>query len=101
MPKTHPLIKDRDGCRPGHVIFVSFPSSFPLTRVGPSASRLARPFGFGSPADGKRRIVAPIVLCVGAVPKQNKMAIETEIENNFVYYLNSKCCRVPLNTIDI
>ena len=52
--------------------------------------------GIGSPADGKRRIVAPIVLCVGGVPKQSKMAIEAEVENNFVYYLNSKCCRVPL-----
>ena len=52
----------------------------------------------GSPADGKQRIVAPIVLCVGGVPKQSKMAIEAEIENNFVYYLNSKCCRVPLPT---
>ena len=50
----------------------------------------------GSPADGKRRIVAPIVSCVGGVPKQSKMAIEAEIENNFIYYLNSKCCRVPL-----
>ena len=40
--------------------------------------------------------MAPIVLCVGRVPKQSKMAIEAEIENNFVYYLNSKCCRVPL-----
>ena len=40
--------------------------------------------------------MAPIVLCVGGVPKQSKMAIEAEIENNFVYYLNSKCCRVPL-----
>ena len=38
----------------------------------------------------------PIVLRVGGVPKQSKMAIEAEIENNFVYYLNSKCCRVPL-----
>ena len=41
-------------------------------------------------------IVAPIVLCVGGVPKQSKMVIETEIENNFVYYLNSKCCRVAV-----
>ena len=40
--------------------------------------------------------MAPIVLCVGGVPKQSKIAIEAEIENNFVYYLNSKCCRVPL-----
>ena len=24
------------------------------------------------------------------------MGIEAEIGNNFVYYLNSKCCRVPL-----
>ena len=40
--------------------------------------------------------MAPIVLRVGGVPKQSKMAIEAEIENNFVYYLNSKCCRVPL-----
>ena len=31
MPKTHPPIKDRDWWRPGHVTFVSFPSSFPLT----------------------------------------------------------------------
>ena len=55
------------------------------------------PSGLGSPADGKRRIVAPIVLCVGGVPKQSKTAIEAEVENNFVYYLNSKCCRVPLS----
>ena len=44
----------------------------------------------------KRKNVAPIALCVGGVPKQSKMAIEAEIENNFVYYLNSKCCLVPL-----
>ena len=59
------------------------------------------PSGLGSPADGKRRIVALIVLCVGGVPKQSKMAIEAEIENNFVYYLNSKCCRVPLVVCEI
>ena len=57
--------------------------------------------GLGSPADGNRRIVAPIVLCVGSVPKQSKMAIEAEIENSFVYYLNSKLCRVPLGKIDM
>ena len=50
--KHPPLIKDRDWCRPGHVIFVSFPSSFPFTRLRPSASRLARPFG---PRGSRRR----------------------------------------------
>ena len=53
------------------------------------------PSGLGSPVDGKRRIVALIV------PKQSKMAIEAEIKNNFVYYLNSKCCRVPLVVCEI
>ena len=57
------------------------------------------PSGLGAPADGQRRIVPPTVLCVGGVPKQNKMAIEAEIENKFVY-LNSKCCRVPLHSAD-
>ena len=58
------------------------------------------PSGLGSPADGNQRIVASIVLCIGGVPKQSKMAIEAEIESNFVYYLNSKCCRVPLGRGD-
>ena len=40
------------------------------------------PSGLGSPADGKRRIVAPTVLCVGGVPKQNKLAIEAETKTN-------------------
>ena len=47
----------------------------------------------GLPPTENGRIVAPIVLCVGG---QRKMVIEAEIENNFVYYLNSKCCCVPL-----
>ena len=54
MPKTHPLIKDRDWCRPSHVTFVSFPSSFSLT----TRSALNNS-SYGSPADGQRRIVAP------------------------------------------
>ena len=79
-------VKDRDWCRPGQVIFVSFPSSFRLTTRS----------GLGAPADRQQRIVAPTLLCVGGVPKQIKMAIEAEIENKFVYYLNSRCCRIPL-----
>ena len=90
MPKTHPLIKDRDWWRPGHVMFVSFPSSFPLNHGSLGHSSL------GAPAGGQRRIVVPTVLCVGGVPKQNKMAIDAETENKFAYYLNSKCCPVPL-----
>ena len=78
---------------PGHVIGPG-PSSFPLTRVRPHDS--FGPSGLGAPADGQRRIVAPTVLCVSGVPKQNKEAIEAEIQNKFVYYINSKCCRVPL-----
>ena len=32
-------------------------------------------------AERQQRIVAPTILCVGGVPKQNKIAIEAEIEN--------------------
>ena len=93
MPKTHPLIKDRDWCRPSHVTFVSFPSSFSLT----TRSALNNS-SFGSPADGQRRIVAPTVLCIGGVTKQNKMAIEAENLKQIclLFYSNRKCCCVPL-----
>ena len=97
MPKAHPLIKDRDWCRPGHVIFVSFPSSFPFTRIRPSASRHARPFRprvFGRRKTENRG--AHHIVCRRCA-KTKKMAIKAEIENNFVYYFkNSKCCHVPL-----
>ena len=35
----------------------------------------------------------PTVLCFGGVPKQNKMAIEAEIENKFVYYSKQQLSR--------
>ena len=94
------LIKDRDWCRPDHVIFVSFPSSFPLSRLAFGLTTRSALPASGLPPTEKENRGAHRIVCRRCA-KKSKMAIEAEIEfNNFVYYINRKCRRVPLISIE-
>ena len=76
-----PLVKDHNWCRPGHVIFVSFPSTFSFT--------CTRACGHVSGRGTTENIVAPTILCVGSVKKQKEQSKQN-------LKTKSKCCYVPL-----